>query len=202
MAASLALPALDAERAAQLAEAEGLVTHLTSLVLVDEAGEAEQGIPANRKIALAPPATASMDVAAFIPTARLAKFTDFFAGDASFSGKTPSRFLARRFARSSANSLRRIGINIDWDRAPNQLMAGDLTGLDPSDVPMLKHAAKLPEVLALAEQLKIDPVVLVVALLARSQSPGNRSATRIAKAILGNGNNEDVCRIAQLLGLS
>ena len=36
LAASLALPALDTESAARFAETEGLVTHLTSLVLVDE----------------------------------------------------------------------------------------------------------------------------------------------------------------------
>jgi hypothetical protein len=52
MAASLALPVLDKERAALLEEAEGLVTHLTSLMLVDEEGEALEGIPAIRKIAL------------------------------------------------------------------------------------------------------------------------------------------------------
>jgi hypothetical protein len=36
LAASVALPALDSESAARFAESEGLVTHLTSLVLVDE----------------------------------------------------------------------------------------------------------------------------------------------------------------------
>jgi hypothetical protein len=40
MAASLAIPALDEDRAAALAEAHGIVCHLTSLVLVDEAGAA------------------------------------------------------------------------------------------------------------------------------------------------------------------
>ena len=45
LSASLALPALDAESAAELAEAEDLVTHLTSLVLIDEAAPAHAGIP-------------------------------------------------------------------------------------------------------------------------------------------------------------
>ena len=44
-AASLALPALEAEDAAALAEAEGLVTHLTSLVLVDEEGRSRKACP-------------------------------------------------------------------------------------------------------------------------------------------------------------
>lgn len=55
LAASLTLPLLDGEAATVLAEAEGLVTHLTSLVLVDEAAEQQSGIPATRKIALPTP---------------------------------------------------------------------------------------------------------------------------------------------------
>ncbi len=43
VAAALALPRLDRERAGALAEAEGIVCHLTSLVLVDEAGPCAGG---------------------------------------------------------------------------------------------------------------------------------------------------------------
>jgi hypothetical protein len=56
LAASLALPRLDRATATALAAAEGIVCHLTSLVLVDEAGEAQEGLPAQRKIALMAPA--------------------------------------------------------------------------------------------------------------------------------------------------
>ena len=55
LVASLALPAFDTESAARFAETEGLVTHLTSLVLVDESGTVQQGIPATRKVALPAP---------------------------------------------------------------------------------------------------------------------------------------------------
>jgi hypothetical protein len=58
-AAWLALPGLEAAAAA-LAEAEGIVCHLTSLVLVDEAGEAHQGIPTQRKVPLMTPGTARL----------------------------------------------------------------------------------------------------------------------------------------------
>src|SRR5262249_9029048 len=57
LAAGMILPTLDADAAARLAEAEGLVTHLTSLVLVDEESAAQQSIPATRKVALPAPAT-------------------------------------------------------------------------------------------------------------------------------------------------
>jgi hypothetical protein len=57
-AAWLALPRLEEEDAAALAEAEGVVCHLTSMVLVDEAGEAQKGLPAQRKVPLMTPRTA------------------------------------------------------------------------------------------------------------------------------------------------
>ena len=58
-AASLLLAASSETEACTLAVAEGLVTHLTSLVLVDEAGVAQTGLPAMRKVALPTPRTAS-----------------------------------------------------------------------------------------------------------------------------------------------
>ncbi len=45
--------------AAKLAEAEGIVCHLTSLVLVDEAGVRHEGIPASRKVELLAPSAAA-----------------------------------------------------------------------------------------------------------------------------------------------
>jgi Vault protein inter-alpha-trypsin domain/von Willebrand factor type A domain len=59
VAAALALPRLDRAAATALAAAEGIVCHLTSLVLVDQAGEAQEGLPAQRKIPLMAPAVAS-----------------------------------------------------------------------------------------------------------------------------------------------
>ena len=56
-AASLAVLGMKEEDAARLAEAEGIVGHLTSLVLVDEAADAVGDIPATRKVALADAAT-------------------------------------------------------------------------------------------------------------------------------------------------
>lgn len=57
-AAFLAVQCLPDAEAAKLAEEEGLVTHLTSIFLVDEAAEASEAIPATRKVALSTPATA------------------------------------------------------------------------------------------------------------------------------------------------
>lgn len=58
--------------AAQIAESEGLVTHLTSLVLVDEEGASQQGLPATRKVALPSPGT-YQPVAASRPKLQLSR---------------------------------------------------------------------------------------------------------------------------------
>lgn len=50
-----------------LAERNGLVTHLTSLVLVDEAGGIQSGLPAQRKVALPSPATSVSWPRRFLP---------------------------------------------------------------------------------------------------------------------------------------
>ena len=52
-AASLAVSALPVEEAGRLAEAAGIVTHLTSIVMVDHDGPEVDGIAVNRKVALA-----------------------------------------------------------------------------------------------------------------------------------------------------
>ncbi|MGE3230754.1 MAG: hypothetical protein AB7J30_15085, partial [Hyphomicrobium sp.] len=57
LVANLRLPGLPTADAARLAVSEGLVTHLTSLILVDEEGAAQAGLPAMRKVALPSPAT-------------------------------------------------------------------------------------------------------------------------------------------------
>lgn len=64
LAAALALPCLDSATATRLAASEGLVTHLTSLVLVDEATEVTDALPATRKIALPSPRTGVPVIAA------------------------------------------------------------------------------------------------------------------------------------------
>ena len=213
IAASLALPVLDEERAAALAEAEGLVTHLTSLVLVDEAGEAQEGVPATRKIALPAPGVAQMKSVGRTRASMDAASLSMSAPPApAYSSPPVERFCktgpARRIARSSeahshaARTLSAVSMRIDWDISPNQLLVGDLSALDLQDASLIERAARLAEVAALAQQMNVSPTMLVVALLARSQSADSRSAARIAKAILGDQVPEAaLLKIALLLGL-
>jgi hypothetical protein len=55
VATSLIVSCATTELASKVAASEGLVTHLTSLVLVDEASKTQEALPALRKIALSEP---------------------------------------------------------------------------------------------------------------------------------------------------
>lgn len=57
-AAHVAMRGMEGEIAAEYAAKEGIVSHLTSIVLVDDAGEAVEGVPATRKVPLATPVNA------------------------------------------------------------------------------------------------------------------------------------------------
>jgi hypothetical protein len=179
VAASLALPLLDTQAATALAEAEGLVSHLTSLVLVDEAGETQDAVPASRKVPLPSPAisarllhaqseriSASVPrrisrendlihprIAASIPSFELgvAEAAPVFAEDASVFIHLPE----------AANA-------IDWDKEPGRLLAGDLSGLDRNVRLAVEDAAARKEVRDLADKLGIAPVLLVLTFLARA----------------------------------
>ncbi len=51
----LALPLMSEAAATNLATEEGICSHLTSLVLIDDAADVQDGLPAHRKVALADP---------------------------------------------------------------------------------------------------------------------------------------------------
>lgn len=62
-AAGLAIARMPEDLAREWALSHGLVTHLTSLVLVDDGGEQQAGLPATRKVPLSTPRTAVFSMA-------------------------------------------------------------------------------------------------------------------------------------------
>lgn len=227
IAASLLLPTLATGAAASLAEAEGLVTHLTSLVLVDEVGAAQDGLPAGRKVPLGTPRTQMLAPA--MPAApRVFCCIDDDARPVGAAyeersramGRGSSRGLARARQPSSKGVMRRlagvfgggmlvrggddlsrIARTTNWDFAPDRLQAGDLGGLSSSIQAAIRVAAAKPDVIAFARKLGLDPVVLVVALMARAVASQNRSARRIARALLPGAATEEHKAVARQLGL-
>jgi hypothetical protein len=225
MAAALALPSLDSETAAALAAAEGLVTHLTSLVLVDEAGAVQEHIPAMRKVALPTPRTAYASAAPMPPEAMPAANAGRRQVDVSVAreggafrvgtvdrlseGRPPAAApaMAPRVGvppatrRLSEEDLLRSAAMVDWDRAPNRLAAGDLGALGRVVARAVRRAAADAEVVSVARQLGLDPVALIIALMALAQSSANRSAARIARAILGQPVAPAVAALCERFGL-
>jgi predicted dinucleotide-binding enzyme len=65
----------------------------------------------------------------------------------------------------------------------------------------IHDAEALTEVIALARHLGVDPVSLVIGLIAQAEAPKNRTAARIAKAILCNARDEELTTVTQILRL-
>lgn len=240
LAASLMLPTLDAEAAAALAQAEGLVTHLTSLVLVDEAGVMQEGVPATRKVALPSPATAGLVLGASAASAAPMReqhrylacidFDDYDAGPAAKAavprdlGPAPTQAETRRdqeeIERAAAEArvrsaeeprararvgrrlagmlrprppapkpfadLATLAARIAWDAAPQRLQAGDLAGVDTPLADAIRRIAAELFVIQEARSVGCEPVVFVIALLAKTVARRSRTAERIGRAILGD----------------
>jgi hypothetical protein len=198
-AAMLALSRMEESDAATLAEAERIVCHLTSLVLVDEVGAAQNGIPAQRKVATMTPRTSSdlalaacMPLGDQTPTAFFMRRQSEALGRHARSLKKMKRddsmplFSVPPLAVSNASTmLRQTAKSMDWSVDPEALRRGDFSGLSASTADLLRIAAGRPEVLALAAELGIAPAIAVVGLLARAVGPSNRSAARLARMILG-----------------
>jgi hypothetical protein len=211
VATSLVLPALSTEAAALLAEAEGLVTHLTSLVLVDEAGDVQETIPATRKIALPTPRAAMAPAFAARRHVVAARACEEATGGSRAPRRARSMLggLAEFFSASPADEieaydrdrdLSRVARSIDWDLAPQKLQSGDLSLLPGYAERAIRQAAADGHVVALARTLGLDPVVLVVGLVAYA-SRKHRSAARLARAIFGGAIPASALTLARTLGI-
>jgi hypothetical protein len=180
-AAALALPFMSEAEATSLAVAEGLVTHLTSLVLVDEAGQAKRGVPARRRIPLARP----QPVAQAFRLGPAAVPRDM--GGVQLAIAAPFGFDREEEPAEIPLwiSLRNIARRIDWDADPDALCNGELRSLRLDVLTDIVALAGLARVVDLATALSVRPMVAVLGLAARSMAAHSRSAERVAQVILG-----------------
>ena len=203
-AAYLLLPSLPEEAAAALAEAEGLVSHLTSLVLVDMAGATQETLPETRKVALPTPATQLMFAASAPCDAVLTDGNDMLIGgsgvdmahdggdDLLFTTPAPLRRLRKasvaRIARPAshppADRLLSLARSIEWSKAAS-LAKIELGTLPPDVVAEIMALARTTEIVALATTLALDPRAVVIALAALSVAKSDRAAARVLRALLG-----------------
>lgn len=203
LAAAIALPSLPEEQAWRVAVDHGIVCHLTSLVLVDEAGAVQEGLPTQRKIALMEAKYSAPVELALLPShaapmrSRAMRLTH--SAMKPMARQAPS-FLGPLAAEPEAPSLAVLARRIDWARDPEALRRGELDQLPDEIADRVRDAAQLPEVLALGGPGR-NPAAVVLALMARSLGMWKRSAARVARSILKGLDPEDVKRAATALGL-
>jgi hypothetical protein len=198
LATALVLPRMTAEAATALAVREGLVCHLTSLVLVQTDGETQTGLPARRRIALSDPrvARACVPLQAFAPPPMDGQIASA-APPAGFAAAGPAM---ARSAHAEPASLRSVAAGIDWDRDPGALAKGSLGGLDPIIVEAILRTAADRRVKALAALLGVAAVTLVIGLLA-FRATAEPSAQRIARTVLRGCDTATIADLCVELGL-
>jgi len=203
MAASLVLNSLNEDRGGALAEAEGLVTHLTSLVLVDDAGGAQEGAPAMRKIPLPDPEVA---IQAFLcsEVRALGTRTRFSIStgarprfDSSLTRKEQLEYFLLGYLVDLSEACGRL----DWDVAPQKLIEGKLSSIDSQTAKEIRRAARTKPVIVLAKQHGLTAIVLIVGLMALLGKPRTRTSARIAKAILGAHPSPVIIALGRLFNL-
>lgn len=195
VAAALAIPHMAEDAAADLAAAHGIVCHLTSLVLVDDAAAAQDAIPAQRKVPLMTPATqmAAMPVAAAPPMTLARARAPLFAGGAppagpaqvdAFGMPEPDAIFPLHLEPLPHGSLQPALGRIDWSQA-EALRRGDTSGLPGDILTLILTAANTKEVAVLARSLQTGAVQVVLALVAKAAADADRMAARLYRAILG-----------------
>lgn len=187
-AASFLLPTLSEAEAMDLALRAGLVSHLTSLVLVDEAGATQETLPGQRPVALPPPAFSEM-----VP---------IYFSVASVPAPVSRRRSGRHPLVKSENlpSSKELAHKIDWASDPTRLLAGDLTQLAEALQEHLKTMAQRDGMKQAAATLGLTALMLAIALLAhQAGQDGNRAAARIAHRLFGRTSPEQIRKLATLI---
>jgi hypothetical protein len=114
------------------------------------------------------------------------------ARQASLGRRVDALFGARRSAAPPIASLAALAARIDWDASPPRLQAGDLAGLDGPVADAIRRIAAEPFVVREARNAGCDPVVLVIALLAKTVARRSRTADRIARTLIGERPTGDI----------
>lgn len=190
-AASLALPSLSETAAGKLAVGESLVTHLTSLVLVDEEGPVQEGLPVTRKIDLPTPRTAGDMVAKYgdkmvytrASSEALARRIPLILEDsamlpeplpplteASYDLAPPSPDMSEaeqdEQRKRQPENLHLVTSRIDWQKQGRALGECDLSGLEPAVAASIQALANHEEIREVAAEWGIESIRLALALVA------------------------------------
>ena len=207
-AASLALPLMGDVAAEAWARSHSLCTHMTSLVLVDDAGEVSEGFSQMRKVPMMEPASfapqnVSLNRVRFMSGSDYsgisAQRTVRMSGRLSYSlDRSPLPVKRQKQAGMLSSLIARIWHPVEpsdrfqifagyaWDRFGDDLLAFDLTILTVEQIEVLQ---KLEDMLIAAAKSQGHSVlgrdqarIFALGLIAKSQ--GDRLANRFARRAL------------------
>ena len=202
VAASLVVNCATPEFAAQYAASEGIVSHLTSLVLVDQVGDTQSELPTMRKIAL--PKTSSksaMRMSAVHESSAMFDAASPRADSVSYSALSSSmEFLPssqparersdRRAIKSSSVPASSVWLDrlqivrlIDWGDNPERLTRGDSSGLHPEVQKLINDLSCEDQLRRLSDLCGMPLKIVVLALLAIFASDEDPRAGRVWSAI-------------------
>ena len=207
-AAAAVLPLLKEDVATEVAVAHGLCTHLTSLVVVDEAGESVQGIPATRKVPMMRPSGVMRSASSSLRYGSAAPVRSMLAAPApapagSWSSGEPATmsFAASDATRSRGGRSRSLigrpsrGAGMSFGRNdPFHDLGGDDGAEDLAAFAVVGRAAPL-DLRAVASTLDWDS--LAPALESGSLDPLPASARLVAMKV---AEIEEVVALAKSLG--
>ena len=195
------LPSLSPSEAENLAVSAALVTHLTSLVMVDDAGEKQQGVPAVRKVDLPEPQHAMMAVSAMIHSGIIDEKTAFCITTAE-----PTHSAKNALA-GSLSSIRSHEEQVEAQPPVSRLsvwaeFAAELSGGELHRVPewlsaIIEQLSQERHVRLLEAILRQDARLIAVAILAAiAEREGDHHAGRIVRNLV----NCDVNALIELVG--
>lgn len=205
-AAALALPLMGDVAAEAWARSHSLCTHMTSLVLVDDAGEVSQGFSQMRKVPMMEPASYAPQSAQSVRSYPMLasdwsnnapqrlSIRSYSQGHASTSAPTNPRkgpglaasILARMFPAAPKVERFQVFAGFAWDRFGDDLLAFDLTTLTVKQVDLLQRLEDLLIAKAKSQGNAIlgrdQARIFALGLIAKSQ--GDRLANRFARRAL------------------
>ena len=202
VAASLVVNCASPEFAAQFAVSEGIVSHLTSLVLVDEVGDTQSELPTMRKIALPKTSSANaMHMSAAYESDSMYEPASLGADSSSYSAvsdsieflpsSSPKRGLSDRRTFKSLSVLKpsarsdqiQVVRLIDWGDNPERLIHGDFSGLHPEAQRLIRELSGEVQLRRLSDRYEMPLEIIALALLANFASDEDPRARRIWSAI-------------------
>jgi hypothetical protein len=182
-AAALALPLLGMEEATAMAQAHGLCSHVTSLVLVDEASDSRESLPEMRKLNLmASYLDRSHSAAPFPPSVQCYAPSPQHVPIPAVRGSGRRAPLFR--LREPWQQPAWMDNVIDWATEGARIATGDISGLHPDILARFTALAAHADVVSLAQALGHDPLLVALALAADAAGHRDRFARRVAERLL------------------